>query len=135
MTRRTLKQRIEYRISRDKSDVFLPREFSDLGGEDQVLRALRKLVREQRLVKLGYGVYGKASISQLTGKPLLNASFLGSVKQVLNKLGIAWAPTEFQNAYNEGRSTQVPVNPILRVKGRFSRKLSSGNAVFRMEPL
>lgn len=133
MARRTLKQRIEYRISRMKGDVYLPREFTDLGGEDQVLRALRTLVQEQRLVKLGYGVYGRAFVSRLTGKPLLDASFLGSVQQVLNKLGVAWEPTEFQKAYNEGRSTQVPVNPILRVKGRFSRKLSSGNTVFMKE--
>ena len=37
--------------------VYLPREFRDLGGEDQVLRVLRALVREKRLVRLGYGVY------------------------------------------------------------------------------
>jgi Family of unknown function (DUF6088) len=133
MAKSTLKQRIEDRISRETSDVFLPREFADLGGQDQVLRALRTLVQEQQLVKLGYGVYARALVSRLTGKPLLNASFLGSVKQVLNKLGVTWEPTKFQNAYNEGRSTQVPVNPILRIKGRFSRKLSSGNAVFMRE--
>jgi hypothetical protein len=39
------------------------------------------------------------------------------------KLGVRWEPTEFQRAYNEGRSTQVPVNPAVRVKGRFARHL------------
>jgi hypothetical protein len=38
---------------------------TDLGGEDQVLRALRGLVR------LGYGVYGRAVASGLSGEPLL----------------------------------------------------------------
>jgi hypothetical protein len=49
-------------------DVFLPREFSKLGGEDKVLRALRGLVRDGRLVRLGYGV-----VSRLSGEPLLYA--------------------------------------------------------------
>ena len=69
---RTLRERIEERIARKRrDDVFLPREFRDLGGEDQVLRALRGLVREKRLVRLGYGVYGRAVVSRLSGEPLL----------------------------------------------------------------
>jgi hypothetical protein len=32
-----------------------------------VLRALRKLVDEGRLVRLGYGVYGRAKVSSLSG--------------------------------------------------------------------
>src|ERR1017187_2911440 len=69
---RTLRDRIETRIARKRSeDVFLPREFRDLGGEDQVLRALRGLVREKRLVRLGYGVYGRAIVSRISGEPIL----------------------------------------------------------------
>src|SRR5690349_19560032 len=49
-----LRERIETRIARRRGeDVFLPREFADLGGEDQVLRVLRGLVREGRRVRLG----------------------------------------------------------------------------------
>jgi hypothetical protein len=126
---RTLRERIEERIARKRRDcVFLPREFRDLGGEDQVLRALRRLVREKRLVRLGYGVYGRAVISRLTGEPLLYspAGFLDAARQALTKLGVSWEPTEAERAYNEGRSTQVPVNPVVRVKGRFSRRLRDG---------
>jgi hypothetical protein len=69
--------------------VFLPREFADLGGEDQVLRVLRGMVREGRLVRLGYGVYGRAVISQLSGEPILYSpnGFAGAARQALNKLG------------------------------------------------
>jgi hypothetical protein len=35
-----------------------------------LLRVLRGLVREGRLVRLGYGVYGRAITSQLSGKPI-----------------------------------------------------------------
>jgi hypothetical protein len=68
---KTLRERIESRIARRRGDdVFLPREFRDLGGEDQVLRVLRILVREKRLVRLGYGVYGRAVVSRLSGAPV-----------------------------------------------------------------
>ncbi len=124
--RKTLRARIEERIARKKGDdVFLPREFADLGEYDQVRRALRSLVRDKRLVRLGYGVYARAIVSRLSGEPLLYApnGLSGAARQALDKLGVKWEPTESERAYNEGRSTQVPVNPVLRVKGRFSRRL------------
>src|SRR6202158_3131404 len=123
---KTLRERIETRIARKRgADVCMPREFADLGGEDQVLRVLRTLTREGRLVRLGYGVYGRAITSKLSGKPILYSpnGFAGAARQALNKLGVKWEPTEAERAYNEGRSHQVPVNPAVRVKGRFSRRL------------
>jgi Family of unknown function (DUF6088) len=134
--RTTLRERIVTRIARKRGeDVFLPREFADLGGEDQVLRALRALVREGVLVRLGYGVYGRATVSQLSGKPILYSpnGFAGAARQALNKLGVQWEPTEAERAYNEGRSTQVPVNPAVRVKGRFSRQLRYGDTELVLE--
>ena len=52
--KQTLRRKIEQRIARKKGeDVFLTREFKKLGGEDQVLRALRALVADGNLVRLG----------------------------------------------------------------------------------
>ena len=132
--KQTLREKIERRIARRKGDdVFLTREFKKLGGEDQVLRALRALVRDGQLVRLGYGVYGRATVSRLSGKPMLNSreGFSSVARQALDKLGVKWEPTRAERAYNEGRSTQVPVNPVVRVKGRFSRHLRYG----RSEPV
>ena len=100
----TLREKVEARIAQKPSDVFLTREFRDLGGEDQVGRVLRELVRARRLVRLGYGVYGPAVVSQLSGEPLLAnpGGFLGAARQALDKLGVAWEPTEWERAYNEG---------------------------------
>ena len=50
-------------------------------------------------------------------------SFISAAREALTKLGVASEPTEWERAYNEGRSTQVPVNPAVRIKGRFSRRL------------
>ena len=123
---KTLRARIEERLARKADDsVFLTREFADLSGETQVLRALRGLVRDGCLVRLGYGVYARAIVSRLSGEALLmNPTGLrGAAREALTKLGVPWEPTEAELAYNEGRSTQIPVNPVLRVKGRFSRRL------------
>lgn len=131
----TLREKVAARIAARRDDVFLPGEFRDLGGEDQVLRALRALVRDGRLIRLGYGVYGRAETSRLSGKPMLAArgGFIGAVRQALDKLGVSWEPTESQRAYNEGRSTQVPVNPAVRVKRRFQRRLRYQDAELRLE--
>jgi hypothetical protein len=133
--RKTLRERVEGRIARKRSDVFLTREFRDLGGEDQVLRALRGLVRDGRLVRLGYGVYGRAVVSRLSGKPMLYSAdgFAGAARQALTKLGVKWEPTEAERAYNEGRSTQIPINPVVRIKGRFARHLRDGDQELVLE--
>jgi ferredoxin-NADP reductase len=96
---------------------------------------LRQLVCEKRLVRLGYGVYGRADVSRLSGEPMLYSpnGFLGAARQALNKLGVTWEATDAEQSYNEGRSTQVPLNPVVRVKGRFSRRLRDGNLELLLE--
>jgi hypothetical protein len=134
--RRTLQETVEARIAERRDDVFLPREFRDLGGEDQVLRVLRSLVRGGRLVRLGYGVYGRAETSRISGKPILAApgGFIGAARQALDKLGIPWEQTEAQLAYNAGNTTQVPVNPAVRIKNsRFMRRLKYQDTELRLE--
>jgi len=106
-----------------------------LGGETQVVRALHGLVRDRRLVRLGYGVYARATISRLSGEVLLYApgGLSGAARQALDKLGVEWEPTEWERAYSEHRSTQIPARPALRVKGRFSRRLSDGFTELQLE--
>ena len=65
-----------------------------------MLRVLRGLVREKRLVRLGCGVYGRAVESRLSGEPLLYSpnGFLGVARQALTKVGVTWKPTEAERA-------------------------------------
>jgi hypothetical protein len=121
----TLRERIEARIAERRDDAFLTREFRDLAGERQVLRALRELSDDGKLIRLGYGVYGRAEISSITQAPMLAGDGFGPVaRHVLDKLNVPWEPTAAERAYNEGRSTQVPMTPRVRLrKSRFSRKL------------
>ena len=131
----SLQARMEERIAQRGDGVFLTREFADLGGERQVLRALSKIVAAGGLVRLGYGVYGRAFPSKLSGKPLLYNpdGFIGAAREALTKLGVAWEATAAERAYNEGRSTQIPVNPRVKIKGRFSRKLHDGRTELVLE--
>ena len=122
----TLLEKIRERIAERRDNAFLTREFLDLGGERQVLRVLRTLTEQGELIRLGYGVYARARHSVLTNRPMLAGDGFNSVsRQVLNKLHVPWEPTSAERAYNEGRSTQVPMTPRVRLpKGtRFNRKL------------
>ena len=128
----SLQDQIEARVAERNDAVYLTREFTDLGAKRQVLRALANSVAAGRLVRLGYGVYGRAERSPLSGQPMLAAQqgFVCAARQALTKLGVAWEPGQWEQAYNDGRSTQVPANAAVRVKGRFVRRLS-----YRGKPL
>jgi hypothetical protein len=121
----TLREKVEARIAERRDDAFLTREFTDLAGERQVLRALRELTDEGKLIRLGYGVYGRAEISSLTQEPMLAGDGFSAVsRQVLDKLNVAWEPSTAERDYNAGHSTQVPMTPRVRLRrGRFRRKL------------
>lgn len=131
----TLQQRVALRVRKSNRDVFLPRDFGDISGEDQVIRALRALVEDRKLLRLGKGVYAKARPSSLSDKAVLAnpGGFLAVAKQALERLGVEAELTAAQRAFSENRSTQMPVNPVLKVKGRFSRKLRYGKSELIIE--
>jgi hypothetical protein len=132
---RTLKDRVSTRIQRSKADVFVPRDFQDLGDYDQVKRVLRRLVEEGTVTRLGYGVYARLRTNPLTGQPALAArgGFDGAVRQALGKLEVPWGETRVVRNYNAGRTTQVQANSAFAVRGRFSRKLRYKNLEARFE--
>jgi hypothetical protein len=127
----SLQTKIEGRIAASGDYVFLTREFSDLSGRRQVLRALRKIVSEGRLVRLGCGVYGLAGTSSASGKPSLNHpdGFIGAVHTALTKLGVAWEPPRRAHALHEALNDL----PAVRIRRRFSRRLSYGNTALVVE--
>ena len=131
----SLQTKIEGRIAASGDYVFLTREFSDLSGRRQVLRALRKIVAEGRLVRLGCRVYGLAVSPAGTGKPLLHHpdGFLGAVHTALTKLGVDWEPPRRAHGHREGQSQEIADLPAVRIRRRFSRRLSYGNTALVVE--
>jgi hypothetical protein len=65
---RDSRSRLLKRIDRKRGDVFLRADFDDLGGYDQVGRALRQFIREGRLVRVGQGLYARARPSMTSGE-------------------------------------------------------------------
>jgi hypothetical protein len=86
----TLKDRLLKRIRRKRGDVFLRADFGDVGGYDQVGRTLRKLVLEGHLVRVGHGLYARASPSISNGEPI-------PVSRARDAEGSAW-PGGYRNA-------------------------------------
>ena len=123
------------RIGRTRRNVFIRADFADLGGYDQVGRALRKLVVGGQLVQLGYGIYAKARQSSITREPMLanRGGFAAAAREALDRLSKSnrqfkgWEPSRAELDYNKGLTTQVPANAVVVIKGRFSRKISYRN--------
>ena len=128
-----LEKRVAGRISRMKSDVFLRDDFSDLGGYDQVGRALRTLATKGRIVKIGYGLYARAAVSPLSGKTTPKKPLPALATEALKRLNVEVAPSRFARAYNAGSTTQVPTGRVIAVKGRVSRKIGYGGKYVTLE--
>ena len=120
----SLKERLEKRIARKRGDVFLRADFGDMGGYDQVGRALRELVREGQLMKVGYGMYARTRPSVLDGKPTLTKGIRELAAEALGRLGIETVPTRMEQAYNARQTTQVPTGRVIGVRGRVRRQIS-----------
>ena len=122
----TLETRLLKRIDRKRGDVFLRADFGDLGGYDQVGRALRQLVREGKLVKVGQGLYARARPSMKSGE-LVPVGGLSALKEALRRVGVETLPSRIEQAYNAGRTTQVPTGRVVGVNRRVRRKIGYGD--------
>jgi Family of unknown function (DUF6088) len=127
--RRTLEEKVSLRVSLKKGSVFVRNEFSDLGGYDQVGRVLRQLVAKKKLIKIGYGLYAKAKISQISGKLIPQVPLPNLAREALTKLGVKTAtPTP-----NRTMPTQVPTGRMIAVQSRISRKIGYGGTYIDYE--
>jgi Family of unknown function (DUF6088) len=125
MRAETLEDRLLRRIDRKRGDVFLRADFGDLGGYDQVGRALRKIVREGRLVRVGQGFYVRARPSMTSGEPVPTRG-LATLTEALGRVGIETVPTRLEQAYNAGETTQVPTGRVVGVTRRVRRRVGYG---------
>jgi hypothetical protein len=121
----TLETRLLNRIDRKRGDVFLHADFEDLGGYDQVGRALRNIVREGRLVRVGQGLYARARPSIIGGDPV-PARGLMTLTEALGRVGIETVPTRLEQAYKAGETTRVPTGRVVGVTRRVRRRIGYG---------
>lgn len=121
--RKTLESKIANRINRSVASVFVRQDFKDIGGYDQVGRILRLLVGKGVLINVGYGIYARAKKSTLSGNIIPEKPLNEIAQEALVKLGLKIVPSKYEQAYNNGDSTQVPTGRVIGVKGRISRKI------------
>lgn len=130
---RFLKDKIMLRIDLKKDTVFLRNDFMDLGGYDQVGRELRKLAREKKIIKIGYGLYAKAEVSPFNGELIPQKNLPALAKEALQRLGVETTASTYEKNYNMGKSTQVPTGRLIAVKGRVVRKIGYGGTYVSYE--
>ncbi len=124
------KDSIEYkallRIKKIRSNVVLRQDLMDLGSYRQVSRVFKKMMDDNKLVKIGAGVYAKAYLSEMLNVPIIQGGFEQACKEALTKKGIEWELSTAAQEYNAGRTTQVPVRTSVRLKSRYRGTLSFG---------
>ena len=87
---KTLLDKVKLRIKKRKDRIFVLNDFYDFVEKydyDQVLRALRTLVKEGLLIKIGQGIYAKTKIFS-NGMVALCANIGDLACEALKKLGI-----------------------------------------------
>ena len=130
---KTIEGRIATRIARKQSPVLLREDFDDLGGYDQVGRALLALTKKGKLIKIGYGLYAKARVSSLTGNIVPVEPLPTLAQKALDRLGASPRPSRAEFDYQQGRSTQVPTGRLLSVNKRISRTIGYNNIAISYE--
>lgn len=96
---KTLEGRIAIRIARKQSPVLLREDFDDLGGYDQVGRALLNLTKKGKLIKIGYGLYAKAKVSSLTGNTVPAEPLPVLARMAFDRLGVTALPSQAEIDY------------------------------------
>lgn len=133
LKRPSLERQVESKIGRCwKRGVFTRKDFVAFGGYDQIGRALLKLTRQGKVIRLGYGLYAKARRNRITGLPMIAAAggFDQVAKESLDLLGVKWQSGVAERNYDTG-STQIPVNTQVLVSGRFNRRI--GTEKFKLQ--
>lgn len=129
MKRDSLKVLVSKKIRHSRRNVFLRSDFEYISKDyDQVGRALRQLVKDKQLLRMGYGLYTKACINSISGKPMIAAKggFSQVSREALKRLNVEYDDV-FKGISQTPGYTQVSPNTIFRVKSRFSRKINVGD--------
>jgi hypothetical protein len=95
---------------------------------------LSKLVSDGKLVRVSKGVFAKTQINKFTGTPTPAATFEVIAAETFRKLGVEITPGWLAREYNNGRSTQIPMDSIVNTgKRRIRRKIQVGRRTVKYE--
>ena len=84
-------------------------------------------------MKIGTGIYAKSYTSKYTDLPLVKNGIDSALREALKRLGVAYEPSSAEEAYNEGKTTQVPVLNMVKLKSRCRRRIGYRNSELLFE--
>ena len=123
----TVKEKIWHRIQEldriSSRSVFVPNDFFDISTYPQRQRALKELIEEEKITRLGYGVYAKLVENSINFKKRLKETPLSATKKIFNIIGVKFENSEQVKKYNLRKTTQVPVSELIKIVGnkKFNR--------------
>jgi hypothetical protein len=122
------KTRISQSITRSPRDIFLRKDLAQFGTPSRVTRAISNLIKDGKIVRLGYGVYAKTVPSVVTGNPVPRKVLETLTAEVFDSLRIPIDLGTARSNYAAGKTTQVPMSVIISTgPRRVNRKLKLGN--------
>lgn len=128
MAKQTIRSRMIRSISMRQGEVVLRSEFDQMGSSAQITRGLNELVKSGRIIRIGYGVFAKAKMSSISGKPVPREPLETLTLETLRKLGANPIMGTAQAKYSSGETTQIPMQAIFNVGSkRITRKITVGN--------
>ncbi|MEZ8042185.1 DUF6088 family protein [Vibrio sp. 10N.222.54.F12] len=128
----TAVERVYQKIKRSRRYVFERKDFDGFASYDQIGRALRQLVKQGELIKLGYGLYTKARMNSLTGRPMPTnpGGSDALMREILKMKGVDFEMDKLSLQSLAGKSTQIPSSIQYSWNPKqFNRKLAVGNRV------
>lgn len=122
-----LEARILRSIAQRQSPVVLRAELSKFGSPSQLSEVLKSLQEKGALVRIGTGIYAKTRRSSVTGAIVPAGSLESLATEALRKLGANVQPGVAAQAYNSGKTTQMPGTFVANTgKRRIRRKIVVG---------
>ncbi|WP_299141031.1 S-adenosylhomocysteine hydrolase [uncultured Vibrio sp.] len=128
----TAVERVYQKIKRSRRYVFERKDFDGFASYDQIGRALRQLVKQGELIKLGYGLYTKARMNSLTDRPMPTnpGGSDALMREILKMKGVDFEMDKLSLQSLSGKSTQIPSSIQYSWNPKqFNRKLAVGNRV------
>lgn len=120
-----LEDRMRQSIRRRAGNVVLRADVAGLGSASQVTHALGALRHRGELLRIGSGVYAKATRDAGTGRVRPLVDFESLAREAAQKFGVPWRPRTLKASEDRGASGGGTTEFVIETgERRISRKLS-----------
>ncbi|WP_423596491.1 DUF6088 family protein [Roseateles sp. MS654] len=129
-----LQERVLRSIKRRAGNVIIRAELAGMGSASQITEVLKVLQERGVLMRIGTGVYAKTRKSSVTGAIIPAGSLETLATEALRKLGVQVTAGKAAEAYNSGKTTQLPGTFVANTgRRRITRKITVGGRTVTYE--